>query len=89
MAAKVRYRSGSPPKAGRVGAPSESAAKSAGGGGVTARSEWSHLCDIGVEQLGSGLHQPLKGVWSWLGLAVTERGDVVVADMDGGCVYLL
>ena len=47
----------------------------------------TYLCDIGTEQLGTGVHAPLKGQWSWLGLAVTEEGDVVVADMDQACVY--
>ena len=48
---------------------------------------WSHVCDIGVEQLGTGLHQPQRSLWSWLGVDVTEDGDIVVADMDQNVLY--
>ena len=50
---------------------------------------WAHVCDICTEQLGTGLHKPLEGQWSWLGLTVTEGGDVIVTDMDQGQVYLV
>ena len=48
---------------------------------------WSHVCDIAVEQLGTGIHRPLAGQWSWLGLDVTDAGDVVVVDMDRSVVW--
>lgn len=50
---------------------------------------FTHTCDICTEQLGTGVHKPLASQWSWLGVCVTEAGDVVVADMDNGCVYLV
>ena len=45
-----------------------------------------HLCDIAVEQLGTGLHKPQAGVWSWLACDATPEGDVYVADCDNACV---
>lgn len=48
-----------------------------------------HLCDICIEQLGTGLHKPLSGEWSWLGVSVSEEGDVIVADCDRDAVYLV
>jgi hypothetical protein len=59
------------------------------GAGVNRRTRWAHLCDICVEQLGTGVHAPLKGQWSWLGMTVTEAGDIVVADQDRGLLYRL
>ena len=49
----------------------------------------SHLCDMGVEQLGSGLHAPLRGLWGWLGISCTAAGDVLVADCDNRCLLVL
>jgi hypothetical protein len=49
----------------------------------------AHLCDICVEQLGTGVLAPARGCWGWLGLTVTPAGDVVVADADNGCLYLV
>ena len=57
--------------------------------GLTRQTRYAHICDIGCGQLGTGVHQPLRSRWSWLGLAVTEAGDVLVADMDRSCVYRL
>lgn len=48
-----------------------------------------HLCDIGVEQLGSGLHAPLRGEWGWLGVARMPTGDIVVSDCDNNCLMIL
>lgn len=48
-----------------------------------------HLCDIGVEQLGSGLHAPMRGEWGWLGVARMPNGDVVVSDCDHDSVLIL
>ena len=48
-----------------------------------------HLCDIGVEQLGSGLHAPLRGEWGWLGVTRTPKGDIVVSDCDNNCLMIL
>ena len=50
---------------------------------------YRHITDICTEQLGTGLHLPQQGQWSWLGLDVTSGGDVVAVDMDNGCAYLI
>jgi hypothetical protein len=48
-----------------------------------------HLCDIAVEQLGTGLHKPQAGVWSWLACDAAPEGDVYVADCDNACVHVI
>ena len=55
--------------------------------GVTVVSE--HLCDLGSEQLGSGLHAPLRSQWGWLGIDVAPNGDVIVSDCDNDCLYIV
>lgn len=49
----------------------------------------SHLCDICVEQVGSGLHAPQRGLWGWLGVACAPNGDVVVSDCDNECLLVI
>lgn len=48
-----------------------------------------HACDICTEQLGTGLHAPTRGEWSWLALDCTAAGDIVVADCDNNCVHVI
>lgn len=50
---------------------------------------WTHTCDLCAEAFGSGLHNPLRGQWSWLSISCTSAGDIWVADMDNGCVYMV
>lgn len=47
------------------------------------------VTDICCEQLGTGISKPLRSQWSWLGVDVTESGDVIITDMDMSCVYLV
>ena len=49
----------------------------------------SHLYDICVEQIGSGLHAPQRGLWGWLGVACAPNGDVVVSDCDNECLLVI
>lgn len=49
----------------------------------------SHLCDICVEQVGSGLHAPQRGLWGWLGVTCAPNGDVVVSDCDNECLLVI
>lgn len=46
-----------------------------------------HVCDICVGQLGTGMHAPHLGKYSWLSIDVTKEGDIVVADCDKNCLY--
>jgi hypothetical protein len=48
-----------------------------------------HICDICVEQVGSGLHAPQRGLWGWLGVACAPSGDVVVSDCDNDCLLVI
>ncbi|KAL1526386.1 hypothetical protein AB1Y20_015099 [Prymnesium parvum] len=48
-----------------------------------------HLSDLGVEQLGSGMHAPHLGQWGWMGVATAENGDVLVTDCDNDVLYIL
>ena len=49
----------------------------------------THLCDICVEQIGSGLHAPARGLWGWLGIACAPNGDIVVSDCDNNCLLVI
>ena len=48
-----------------------------------------HICDIGCEQLGTGVVKPSRGLWSWLGIDCTKEGDILVGDSENDCVRLL
>jgi hypothetical protein len=48
---------------------------------------WDHVCDMCKNAIGSDAWAPHLGRWSWLSIACTPAGDVLVSDMDNECLY--
>lgn len=47
----------------------------------------THVCDMCKNAIGSDAYAPHLGRWSWLSIACTPAGDVLVSDMDNECLY--
>jgi hypothetical protein len=47
----------------------------------------THVCDMCKNAIGSDSYAPHLGRWSWLSIACTPAGDVLVSDMDNECLF--